>query len=147
MQRFQFKLQRLLDYRKIREEQAQAEFVKATRVFLHEQDILQQLKEVLTETMAELEAEQQQSSSLIMLKMFQDYIDTTREGIRLQTAKVVAAAQRRQAALAAFEEAARRRKAVDSLRERRLQQYQDEVMREEQGFLDEIASQHFTRDS
>lgn len=36
MQRFYFKLQKLLDYRKIREEQAQAEFAKATRVFLLE---------------------------------------------------------------------------------------------------------------
>ena len=38
MQRFHFKLQKLLDYRKIREEQAEAEFAKATRVFLHEKE-------------------------------------------------------------------------------------------------------------
>jgi len=61
--------------------------------------------------------------------------------------KVAAAAERRQKALKAFEEAARRRKAVDSLRDRRLQQYQDEVMREEQAFLDDIAGQRFKRDS
>jgi flagellar biosynthesis chaperone FliJ len=36
MQKFRFKLQRLLDFRKIREEQAEAEFAKATRVFLQE---------------------------------------------------------------------------------------------------------------
>ena len=147
MQRFQFKLQRLLDYRKIREEQAQAEFVKATRVFLHEQDILHQIKEVLADTMEGLAAEQKKSSSLLMLKMYQDYIDTTREGIRLQAAKVASAAEKRHKALRNFEEAARRRKAVDSLRDRRLQQYQEEVMREEQAFLDEIAGQRFTRDS
>ena len=147
MQRFQFKLQRLLDYRKIREEQAQAEFVKATRVFLREQSILKKLKSVLEETMEGLEAEQKKPNSLFMLKMFQDYIDRIREGVRLQTAKVAAAAEHRQKTLKLFEEAARRRKAVDSLRDRRFQQYQDEVMHEEQAFLDEIAGQRFTRDS
>ena len=147
MQRFQFKLQRLLDYRKIREDQAQAEFVKATRVFLHEQGRLQKLKLVLGETMQGLEAEQNKPSSPYMLKLYQDYIDIVREGVRLQTAKVTAADQARQNALKAFEEAARSRKAVESLREKRLEQYQEEVMREEQSFLDELAGQRFTRES
>lgn len=147
MQRFQFKLQRLLDYRKIREEQAQAEFVRATRVFLHEQEKLNLMKEVLEETMQGLETEQSKPSSPYMLKLYQDYIDTTREGIRLQTAKVNAAAELRRKALKIFEEAARRRKAVDNLRDKRFQQYQEEVMREEQAFLDELAGQRFSHDS
>ena len=42
MQKFRFKLQRLLDFRKIREEQAEGEFAKATRVFLLEKDRLKQ---------------------------------------------------------------------------------------------------------
>jgi flagellar protein FliJ len=147
MRRFQFKLQRLLDFRKIREEQAQAEFAKATRVFLHEKEKLQQMQTVLTDTLNGLKAEQAKPSSSIMLKMFQEYIDTTREGIRLQGAKVIAAGERRQKSLKAFEEASRKRKVVDNLRDRRLQQYQEEVLQEEQAFLDELAGQRYIRDS
>ncbi len=147
MRRFQFKLQRLLDFRKIREEQAQAEFAKATRVFLHEKEKLQQMQTVLTETLNGMKEEQAKQSSSIMLKMFQEYIDTTREGIRLQGAKVIAAGERRQKCLKAFEEASRRRKVVDNLRDKRLQQYQEEVLQEEQAFLDELAGQRYIRDS
>lgn len=147
MRRFQFKLQRLLDFRKIREEQAQAEFAKATRVFLHEKEKLQHMKTVLADTLDGLKAEQAKPSSSIMLKMFQEYIDTTREGIRLQGAKVIAAGERRQKSLKAFEEASRKRKVVDNLRDRRLQQYQEEVLQEEQAFLDELAGQRYIRDS
>ena len=82
-----------------------------------------------------------------MLKMFQEYIDTTREGIRLQGAKVIAAGERRQKCLKAFEEASRKRKVVDNLRDKRLQQYQEEVLQEEQAFLDELAGQRYIRDS
>ena len=97
MQRFHFKLQKLLEYRKIREEQAQAEFAKATRVFLLEKEKMQQMEATLVKTFDLLKAEQGKPSSLLMLKMFQDYIDRTREGIRLQAVKVAAAADRRQA--------------------------------------------------
>ena len=146
MQRFQFKLQRLLDFRKIREEQAQAEFAKATRVFLHEKDKLEQIQDVFTETLEGMKAEQAKPSSSIMLKMYQEYIDTVREGIRLQSAKVASAGERRQKSLTAYEEASRRRKAVDNLRDRRLQQYQEEVLLEEQAFLDELGGQRYNRD-
>ena len=147
MRRFQFKLQRLLEFRKIREEQAQAEFAKATRVFLHEKERMKILQETLTDTFNILKAQQEKSGPPIMLKMFQEYIDTTREGIRLQASKVAAAGEYRQKCLKAFEEASRRRKAVDNLRERRLQQYQEEVLLEEQGFLDELAGQRYIRES
>ena len=130
MRRFHFKLQKLLDYRKIREEQAEAEFAKATRVFLHEKDRLKQLETSLVETFDLLKAEQGKPSSLLMLKMFQDYIDRTREGIRLQAVKVAAAADRRQTCLRLFEEATRKRKVVDNLRDKKLEQYQAEVLQE-----------------
>ena len=147
MQKFRFKLQRLLDFRKIREEQAQAEFAKATRVFLHEKEQLRQLENTLVNTLEGLKKEQTKPSSLLMLKMFQDYIDKTREGIHIQATRVAAAADRRQSCLRLFEEASRKRKIVDKLREKKLEQYQEEVLQEEQAFLDELASQRYIRDS
>ena len=147
MQRFHFKLQKLLEYRKIREEQAQAEFAKATRVFLLEKEKMQQMEATLVKTFDLLKAEQGKPSSLLMLKMFQDYIDRTREGIRLQAVKVAAAADRRQSCLRLFEEASRKRKVVDNLREKKLEQYQAEVLHEEQAFLDDLAGQRYIRNN
>ena len=147
MQRFHFKLQKLLEYRKIREEQAQAEFAKATRVFLLEKEKMRQMETTLVETFDLLKAEQGKASSLLMLKMFQDYIDRTREGIRLQAVKVAAAADRRQSCLRLFEEASRKRKVVDNLRAKKLEQYQAEVLHEEQSFLDDLAGQRYIRNN
>ena len=147
MQKFRFKLQRLLDFRKIREEQAEAEFAKATRVFLHEKELLRQLESNLADTFSRLKLEQEKTSSLLTLKLFQDYIDTTREGIKLQTGKVAAAADRRQQCLRKLEEAARKRKGVESLKEKKLQQYHEEALREEQAFLDELSGQRFIRNT
>ena len=147
MQKFRFKLQRLLDFRKIREEQAEGEFAKATRVFLHEKELLRQLEATLEKMLNELKKEQEKSTSLLMLKMFQDYIDRTREGIRLQAVKVAAAADRRQTCLRLFEEATRKRKVVDNLRDKKLEQYQAEVLQEEQAFLDDLAGQRYIRNS
>ena len=147
MQRFHFKLQKLLEYRKIREEQAQAEFAKATRVFLLEKEKMHQMEVTLVKTFDLLKAEQGKPSSLLMLKMFQDYIDRTREGIRLQAVKVAAAADRRQSCLRLFEEASRKRKVVDNLRAKKLEQYQAEVLHEEQSFLDDLAGQRYIRNN
>ena len=147
MQRFHFKLQKLLEYRKIREEQAQAEFAKATRVFLLEKEKMLQMEATLVKTFDLLKAEQGKPSSLLMLKMFQDYIDRTREGIRLQAVKVAAAADRRQSCLRLFEEASRKRKVVDNLRAKKLEQYQAEVLHEEQTFLDDLAGQRYIRNN
>ena len=147
MQKFRFKLQRLLDFRKIREEQAEAEFAKATRVFLHEKELLRQLETNLSDTFDRLKQEQEKHSSLLTLKLFQDYIDTTREGIKLQAVKVAAAADRRQQCLRKLEEAARKRKGVESLKEKKLQQYHEEALREEQAFLDELSGQRYIRNT
>jgi flagellar FliJ protein len=147
MQKFRFKLQRLLDFRKIREEQAEAEFAKATRVFLHEKEQLRQLESNLSDTFDRLKQEQEKHSSLLTLKLFQDYIDTTREGIKLQAVKVAAAADRRQQCLRKLEEAARKRKGVESLKEKKLQQYHEEALKEEQAFLDELSGQRYIRNT
>ena len=147
MQKFRFKLQRLLDFRKIREEQAEAEFAKATRVFLHEKELLRQLESNLADTFSRLKLEQEKTSSLLTLKLFQDYIDTTREGIKLQAVKVAAAADRRQQCLRKLEEAARKRKGVESLKEKKLQQYHEEALKEEQAFLDELSGQRYIRNT
>ena len=147
MQKFQFKLQRLLDFRKIREEQAEAEFAKATRVFLQEKEVLRRLEIKLTDTFEQLKQEQGKPSSLLMLKLFQDYIDTTREGIKQQAVKVAAAADRRQQCLRKLEDAARKRKGVESLKEKKLQQDHEELLREEQAFLDELSSQRYIRNN
>jgi flagellar protein FliJ len=147
MQKFRFKLQRLLDFRKIREGQAEVEFAKATRVFLHEKEMLRKLEFTLGKMLDGLKQEQVKCSSLLILKMFQEYIDTTREGIKLQTIKVAAAADRRQRCLRVYEEAARKRKGVDTLLDKKLLQYQEQVLREEQSFLDELSGQRYIRDS
>lgn len=142
MQRFSFKLQRLLDFRQIQEDQAQAEFAKATRALVLEKERLQRLRDILEGAMQSLREEQEKATSLAILKMFQEYIDRTREEIQRQVLRVAAAGEYRNKCLRAYEEATRRRKVVENLRERRWQQYLELNLAEEQKFLDELATQN-----
>ena len=135
-------MQRLLEFRQIQEDQAQSEFAKATRALMLENERLQRLKDIQEESMECLRLEQEKATSLSILKMFQEYIDRTREEIRRQIIRVAAAGEHRRKCLRAYEEAARRRKIVDNLRERRWQQYLEENLHEEQKFLDELAGQN-----
>lgn len=147
MHKFHFKLERLRQYRKIREGQAEADFAKAARVFLHEKERFQHLEMKLTQLLEELKHEQGNCASLLTIKMFQDSIDTTREEIKQQASIVAAAADRRQSSLRKFEDATRKRKGVDNLKEKKTQQYQADLLHEEQTFLDELSGQRHVRES
>jgi flagellar FliJ protein len=46
-----------------------------------------------------------------------------------------------------LEEAVRKRKGVESLKEKKIQQYHEELLREEQAFLDELSTQRYIRNS
>ena len=145
--RFQFKLQRLLEFRTLRENQVRDQFALATKQFLIEKERLNQFRETLNENIVAMRNLQEEASSLGLLKIFQEYIDTVRERISRQTHTVQVAANYRAECQKLFEEASKKRKAVDNLKEKRLIQYQEMVLQDEQKYLDELATQIFIRRS
>lgn len=147
MRQFQFRLETLLKFRRMQEEQAQVRLAEATALYVAERDRLAALEAELAAHVADYRRTLSEPVTVAVLKTFRDYNDKLKGDISLQHVRVETAAHRRQECLTALEEAARARKLVEKLREKRLAQYQAEALLEEQKLLDELGLQAFARNS
>jgi flagellar FliJ protein len=147
MHAFHFRLESLLKYRRQLEEQSLIRLASATAELLQEQELLNNLQEESAEQLIALEECQQGIVTVAKLKMLRDYNDKLKEDIILQKQQVDQAAARRQLRIDETEQAMKDRKLVEKLREKRLLQYQKEMLLEEQKELDELGLQIFSRNS
>lgn len=138
MRRFEFSLQKVLDYRQRREEQALRAFAEAQAQLAQERAVLESL---LHEREACLRRSQRRHRLMMsMLTVEQTYLSALEERIVVQRERVTQAErlleERRQALL----EAQRERKALERLREKQYEQWRQEMLRVEQKALDELAT-------
>ena len=146
MKPFRFRLETLLDFRKIQKEQAQVVFLKANDQLRREKQLLADFKDKLADNMELLRVSQQQSLSIEKLKFFQYYFDKINNDIVKQKESIVQANQYCQECLQNLAEAEKNHKIVEKFREKKLQNYQIEAINEEQKLLDEIGLQIYTKD-
>lgn len=146
MKKFRFRLETLLRFRKMQEEQAQLKFGDAAKQLQTQQENLDLLQTQLAFNVELLNREQLGSPTIETLKTFSYYIDKIKRDISEQQEMVAKAAAYRQECLLELEYAIKQRKLVDNLREKRLDQYHRELLQEEQQVLDELGTQVFVRD-
>ena len=146
MKPFRFRLETLLDFRKIQQEQAQLVFLKANDQLRREKELLVEFEEKLAENVQLLRVSQQQSLSVEKLKFFQYYFDKINKDIVKQKECIVQATTYCQECLQNLAEAEKNHKIVEKFREKKLQHYQNEAIIEEQKLLDEIGLQIYTRE-
>jgi flagellar export protein FliJ len=144
---FTFRLETLLKFRRMQEEQAQLKLAEATAVYLAEKERLAALEQALAGHVADYRRQLQGSLTVALLKILRDYNDRINGDISQQRGRLEAAEAERRECLAALEAAARDRKLVEKLREKRLSQYQAEALHEEQLRLDELGLLAFSRNS
>ena len=137
MRSFKFRLETLLKFRKMQKEQVQIAFWKATNQFRIEKEFLVELEGKLEENMSLLRSYQQQSLEIETFKSFQYYFDKMKKDISMQKESVIKADEYRKECLLALEEAVKNHKVVEKYREKKLQQFQIELIKEEQKLLDE----------
>jgi flagellar FliJ protein len=147
MQSFKFRLETLLKYRKMQKEQAQITFWKATNQFRIEKELLVGLENKLGHNIDLLRSYQQQSLGIETFKSFQYYFDKIKKDISKQKECVLQADECRKECLCALEESVKNHKLVEKYREKKLQQYQIEGIKEEQKLLDEIGLQLYVREN
>ncbi len=145
MRPFQFRLETLLKFRHMQEEQAQIRLAEATARYVAERDALTALQSSLTGHMDNFRNQLSEPITVAILKVLRDYADKLKGDISAQALKVEAADHSRRECIAALEEAAKARKLVEKLREKKLAQYQAEALLEEQKLLDELGLQAFSR--
>jgi flagellar FliJ protein len=130
----------------MQEEQAQIKHAEAVNRLQMQQEILSSFQSQLASNLNLLGKAQSGSPTIETLKTFSNYIDKIKREIIDQQEQVTKAAAYHQECLAELEDAIKQRKLVDNLREKRLEQYQNEILQEEQKLLDELGTQAFVRD-
>lgn len=146
MQSFKFRLETLLKFRKMQKEQAQITFWQATNQFRIEKEKLNSLQGKLLENINLLRTFQQRLLSVETFKSFQYYFDKMKEEIHKQEESVRSADEYRQNCLSILEDSMKNCKVVEKFREKKFQNYQVELIKEEQKMLDEIGLQLYVRE-
>lgn len=134
MAKFKFSLEKVLDYRWLKEQEAKREYASAQKALTEQEDIFQQInqeKENLMEV-RESTINRMQVQQWYLLDLNQRLIATT-EAIKEMSHYV-------EQALSVYIEAQKERKILEKLSEKQLAEYQIEMNREEQKMLDEMAN-------
>jgi len=146
MKPFRFRLETLLEFRKMQKEQSQITFLQATNQLRIEKELLTELEDKLAENITLQSTRQQQSVTIEIVKSFRYYFDKISGDIAKQNQRVVQADEHRKECLRTLAEAEKNHKIVEKFREKKVQHYQIEAMNEEQKLLDEIGLQIYTRE-
>ena len=146
MKPFRFRLETLLNFRKIQKEEAQIAFLQANNELRIEKEKLADFKARLVENIIILQELQQQALSIEMFKSFQYYFDKINIDITQQSQVILKKEEQCGLCLKALAEAERNYKIVEKFREKKLAHYHFETMAEEQKILDEIGLQIYTRE-
>ncbi|MGI6093382.1 MAG: flagellar export protein FliJ [Negativicutes bacterium] len=147
MKKFQFRLDTLLKYRQMQNEQAQLKFMQASQVLHEEKEKFDKLTIKLTESIVSFRKYQDSSPIIDELKDFQNYFDKIRENIKHQSMRVNEAQAVQQERLQELQQAAKNYEIVEKFRVKRLLQYQADALSEEQKYLDELGLQNYVRKS
>lgn len=145
MKKFTFHLETLLKVRLMKEEEMQIKLAQASQLYIKEKEYEEILLVRYQETTQNFRDKQQDVLTIETLKSFQYFLDKIKGDLFLQAKRVEDAAEHKAQALKELEEAIKSRKLVDKLKEKKWQQYQEQVLREEQSFLDELGTQMYAK--
>lgn len=141
MRRFRFRLQRILDVRIQIRDQARQELVRYNAERDHQSSILAYLENEYAQLRVE-EGGTYSASELMIRGAYAERLTIEIERQRVVVAKAIEEAER---ALDRYIEASRDAKALETLREKKLQEYQEQSLKEEGAMLDELAIQRANR--
>lgn len=140
MKPFVFKLETLLEIRKKHEEKANIKLSQAHAALRTAKEFLQQLQTQQQESFIEFRQKQANKEvSVTDCQVWYNFLSFLKKEIEKQEDVVEKAKQEVLIALKEVEIAMKDRKTVERLKEKRLEQYRIELLKEEQKILDEIA--------
>ena len=139
---YTFKLEALRKFREFEEERVQKEFSEAQR--RRDQAAQHVADRIALRDRTEREfVEKQDGSVASQASMYRGYLQRLAEEIEILNQKLVVAEKACEKKRQALLEAMKNRKALDRLKEKGEQDYQDEQNRDEGKFIDEIAINRF----
>lgn len=144
MKRFSFKLQRLLEIREKKEEEAKVELSKASGAYQYEIQRKQKVLSTIDDYRHEIASSHAQLD-IRKLRHYDQYIKASDFAVLELDKLIEEKRQIMEKYLARYTEAKRDRRAVEILKEKALERYNDEQKKEEQAESDEIGSQNYIR--
>ena len=143
MKKFKFKLETLLQVTQRKKDDAEMQFAEVSRRLEEHRKALQQLLQQLQEgqrEFSEMTAEGKKVSVNVIMT-YNNFFNWKRQQIEQQQDLILRTSQERQQKLRKLMELMTYLKSIEQLKEKRLKEYNDEVLFEEQKMLDEIGLQ------
>ena len=143
MKKFKFQLETLLKVTRRKKEEAEMQFAEVTRRLEDQRAQLQNFLSELQEGQAEFADRTSEGKSITVdvIMIYTNFFNWKREQIEQQQKLILRTTQERQQKLKKLMDLITYLKSIEQLKEKRLREYNAELLAEEQKFLDEIGLQ------
>ena len=143
MKKFKFQVETLLKVTRMKKEDAEVAFAEASRKVEEAREALDGLLKEMQQGQQEYEALSTEGTKVTVgrLMTFNSFFAWKREQIEMQQGILLQMRNERQKKLKELMDVMSYLKSIEQLKEKRLQEYREEAMQEEQKMLDEIGLQ------
>lgn len=142
--KYRFKLEALRQYRVFQEEARQKDFAEALRRRDQQAETLARLVDLRQKTERDMKKKQNAGITGPQLTIFSDYLNKLASDIFSQNHKMTEAEKNLKKTREALLVAMQKRKTLDKLKENGLRAYMENLSREEEKFINEMAISRFT---
>ena len=140
---YRFNLEPLLNHRRYQEEILQRELADLKKRLAAEKNKLWSLKKKMRKYLQDLKQKQKKGHSASEIKLFFDFVDHISKETRAQHQKVAGEEQRFFLKREELISAMKKRKALEKLKAKGWQAYQQKQLKKERDFMDEVAGRQF----
>ncbi len=143
MKKFRFKLETLLKVTRRKKDEAEMQFAEVSRRLDEHRAHLQTLLQELQSGQAEFAEKTSEGKTITVdvIMIYTNFFNWKREQIEQQQQLILKTMQERQQKLKKLMDLITYLKSIEQLKEKRLREYTEEMLAEEQKFLDEIGLQ------
>ena len=146
MKKFRFKLETLLKVTRMNKETAQVALATATKKLEEARSQLQTLLEEMAQGHKDYDELTSKGTITVgTLMTYNSFFNWKRTQIENQQQEIIKCQSERQQRVRELVASVNKRKSIEQLKEKRLQQYMEELLQEEQKQLDEIGGQLYFR--
>lgn len=147
MKGFNFKLENVLKVKGLREDLAKVELAHLQSEYRKEENILQELQTSYENHQNQLQEKQQNLMTIQEISLYRSYFHKVSRDITRQEKFLADLEEQVNQQREKLIESVRERKILENLKEKKYQEFKKVILSKEQSFLDEIATNNFTRPS
>ena len=140
---YRFNLEPLLNHRRYQEEILQRDLADLKKQLAAEKNKLRSLKKKMRKYLQHLNQKQKEGHCASEIKLFFDFVDHISKETRAQHQKVAGEEQRFFLKREELISAMKKRKALEKLKAKGWQAYQQKQLKKERDFMDEVAGRQF----